>query len=125
MRQGLIAQTAGFYLDQWPNIVKTETQVPGAEMAAAASPGAASWLGAFCLGLSRNSKHPKESFEFIKFLASPEGQLKFAKGGGTVSRISILSDTAFIKSNRKAAAHYPVLLQILEHNYNSKFYPNF
>jgi multiple sugar transport system substrate-binding protein len=27
MRQGLIAQTAAFYLDQWPNMVKTEDEV--------------------------------------------------------------------------------------------------
>lgn len=125
MRQGRIAQTAGFYLDQWPNMVKTEAQVPGAKIGAAASPGATAWLGSFCLGLSKNSKHPKEAFEFIHFLASPEVQRKFAKGGGTVCRINILADATFIKSRPKTVGHYPVLRQILEHNYRSKFYPNF
>jgi multiple sugar transport system substrate-binding protein len=125
MRAGMIAQTAAFYLDQWPNMAKTEVEVPGSEMGAATSPGAHTWVGAFCLGLSKDSKHPNEAWEFIKFLTGPKGQQKFAKGGGTTCRTDILTDPAILKDNRAATAHFPVLVQVLEHNEKANFYPNF
>lgn len=125
MRAGMIAQTAAFYLDQWPNMAKTEVEIPGAEMGAATSPGAHTWVGAFCLGLSKDSKHPQAAWEFIKFLTGPAGQRKFAKGGGTTCRTDILTDPAILKDNRNATGHFPVLVQVLEHNRKANFYPNF
>lgn len=124
MRQGIIAQTAAFYLDQWPNAVKTETEVPGSEVCAAASPGAHTWVGAFGLGLSVDSKHPDAAWEFLKFLSGPYAQRKFAEGGGTTTRMSILTDPEIL-ANREAAGHFPVLVDVLDHAYESKFYPNY
>jgi multiple sugar transport system substrate-binding protein len=123
MRQGLIAQTAAFYLDQWPNIAKTEQEVPGAKIAIAAPPGANTWVGAFGLGLSRDSKHPKEAWEFLKYLAGPIAQRKFAEMGGTTCRVSLLKDKSIRKHS--ANAHFPVLLQILDHVSKCQFYPNY
>lgn len=124
MRQGLIAQTAAFYLDQWPNAVKTESEVPGAEVCAAASPGAHTWVGAFGLGLSVDSEHPQEAWDFLKFITGPEAQRKFANGGGTTTRMSILTDPEIV-ANRASAGHFPVLVDVLDHAHESKFYPNY
>jgi multiple sugar transport system substrate-binding protein len=125
MRQGLIAQTAAFYLDQWPNMVKTEDEVPGSEICAAASPGAHTWVGAFGLGISVDSKHPDETWEFLKWITGPEAQRKFAEGGGTTSRLSILTDEAFLEGRRAAAGHFPVLVEVLDHAEECGFYPNY
>ncbi|MEJ2305251.1 MAG: sugar ABC transporter substrate-binding protein, partial [Anaerolineales bacterium] len=125
MRQGLIAMTAAFYLDQWPNMVKTETEVPGAQICAAASPGAHTWVGAFGLGLSVDSKHPDQAWEFLKFITGPEAQRKFAEGGGSTCRLSILNDQAFVESNRDAVGHFPILADVLEHAFSCEFYPNY
>lgn len=124
MRQGIIAQTAAFYLDQWPNMVKTEDEVPGSEVCAAASPGAHTWVGAFGLGLSVDSKHPDAAWEFLKFITGPYAQRKFAQGGGTTTRMSILTDPEIL-ANRAAAGHFRVLVDVLEHAYEAKFYPNY
>jgi multiple sugar transport system substrate-binding protein len=125
MRQGIIAMTAAFYLDQWPNAVKTETEVPGSEVCTAASPGAHTWVGAFGLGLSVDSEHPEEAWEFLKFLAGPSAQRKFAEGGGSTCRLSILNDQDFVEANREAVGHFPTLASVLEHAYDCKFYPNY
>lgn len=125
MNQGMIAQTAAFYLDQWPQMVKTEDMVPGAEMGAAASPGAHTWVGALTMGLSKDSKHPDETWEFLKWMAGPEAQRKFAMGGGSTCRMSILNDKSLRKGRRRQIAHFGPLMQILDHASNCKFYPNY
>ncbi len=94
-------------------------------MGAAPSPGAHTWVGGFCLGLSKDSNHKKEAFEFLSYLTGPAGQRKFAEGGGTTCRTSLLKDQSLIKGRRELLGHYPILLQILDHNAQSKFYPNF
>ncbi len=122
MRQGMIAQTAAFYLDQWPNMVKTEAEVPGSEVCAAASPGAHTWVGAFGLGLSVDSEHPDEAWEFLKFLSGPDAQRKFAQGGGTTTRMSILQDPEIL-ALREQAGHFPVLVDVLEHAKDAQLLP--
>ena len=125
MRQGLIAQTAAMYLDQWPNMVKTEDEVAGAEIRAAGLPGGHTWMGTFNMGLSRDSEHPQAAFDFMAFLASPEAQRSFAEGGGTTSRQSILTDESFVSQRRASIGHYPVVHQIHSHAEATEFYPNF
>lgn len=125
MRQGLIAQTGPFFLDQWPNAAKTEDEVPGAEVCAAPSPGGGrTWIGAFGLGITRDSKHPDEAWDFLKFITGPEAQRKFAIGGGTTTRLSILNDTELVKANRKTMGHFPILVQVLNHA-EQCFYSNY
>lgn len=125
MRQGIIAQTAAFYLDQWPNAVKTETEVPGAEVCMAASPGAHTWVGAFGLGLSVDSKHPDQAWEFLKFITGPMAQRKFAEGGGSTTRLKILNDQQMVSTHREQVGHFPTLANVLEHAYTCEFYPNY
>lgn len=125
MRQGIIAMTGPFYLDQWPNAVKTEAEVPGAKMCTAASPGAHTWVGAFGLGLSVDSKHPDEAWEFMKFLTGPEAQQFFAEGGGSTVRSSIHTDMEFVNANREQAGHFPTLDSVLEHTAECPYYANY
>jgi multiple sugar transport system substrate-binding protein len=125
MRQGIIAQTAAFYLDQWPNGVKTEAEVPGAEVCTAASPGAHTWVGAFGLGLSVDSKHPQQAWEFLRFITGPEAQRKFAEGGGSTTRLSILNDSQLVDTHREQVGHFPTLANVLEHAAACNFYPNY
>ncbi len=125
MRQGIIATTAAFYLDQWPNAVKTEAEVPGAEVCMASSPGAHTWVGAFGLGISVDSKHPDQAWEFLRYISGPVAQRKFAEGGGSTCRLSILNDEQFVKSHREQVGHFPTLANVLEHAAKCKFYPNY
>jgi multiple sugar transport system substrate-binding protein len=125
MNQGMIAQTAAYYIDQWPNMRKTEDLIPGAEVGCAPSPGAHTWVGAFTLGLSKDSKNPQAAFDFMAYLTGKKGQRAFVDGSkGSTSRLSILSDPEVYKPNRNSVGHFPVLLQILDHNDKAKFYPN-
>lgn len=125
MQDGLIAQTGPFFLDQYANMVKTETTVPGARICTAPAPGVHTWVGAFGVGVSSDSKHPQEAFDFLAWLAGPEAQRDFAMGGGTTCRESILTDTELIKANPQTMGHYPTLLFVLDHTEQANFYPNY
>lgn len=125
LRQGLIAMTGPFFMDQWANAVKTETEVPGSEICVAPSPGGGrTWVGAFGVGISNDSKNPDVAWSFLKYLTGPEAQRKFAEGGGTTSRLSILSDNALVQSNRATMGHFPTLVQVLNHA-EKCFYSNY
>ena len=125
MRQGLIAQTAALYLDQYPNAIKTEVETPGARICTAPAPGGHTWVGAFGLGVSPDSAHTAEAFDFISWLSSPEAQRPFAEGGGSSALQSILTDEALIAANPLTMGHYPTLVQVLDHAAESNFYPNY
>jgi multiple sugar transport system substrate-binding protein len=125
MRQGLIAQTGPLYLDQYPNVFRTQTEVPGARICTAPTPGAHTWVGAFGLGVSPDSANPEAAFDFISWLAGPEAQRRFAIGGGSSALQSILSDSALIAENPATMGHYPTLLMVLDHAEESNFYPNY
>jgi len=124
MRQGLIAETGPMYLDQWPNAVKTEKEVPGAEMGACTLPMSATLVGAFNIGVAKDSKHPKEAAQWVMYVASAEAQRQFALGGGSTAVVSILKDKALQQGHRDTMAHFPVLLQALQHTEKARFYPN-
>lgn len=95
MQQGLIPMTMTFYLDQWPNMVITEELIPGAKMACSTPVGGRGYIGCFALGIASASQNKDEAWEFIKWLAGPEGQYSFAKGGGTTCRKSVLLNPDF------------------------------
>jgi multiple sugar transport system substrate-binding protein len=125
MRQGLIAQTGPFFLDQWPNMVKTEDEVPGAEVCPAPSPGGGrAFVGALTLGVSADSKNPDVAWDFLKFITGPEAQRKFAEGGGSTCRLSILTDEELVKANRETMGHFPPLVAVLDHAQQC-FYSNY
>jgi multiple sugar transport system substrate-binding protein len=125
MQQGLIAQTAAFYLDQYANMVKTEEMIDGARICTAPAPQVHTWVGAFGLGVSADSSHPQEAFDFLAWIAGPEAQRAFAAGGGSTARVSILTDTEFIAANPLTVGHYPTLQFVLDHTAQSNFYPNY
>jgi ABC-type glycerol-3-phosphate transport system substrate-binding protein len=49
------------------------------------------WDGSL-LGISRNSKHPREAYEFIKWVLSKNTQLEWARLGSTPTRLSVFND---------------------------------
>ena len=122
---GLIAMTGPMYLDQWPNAVQVEKNIPGSEACAAALPGGGkTWAGAFTLGIAKTTKNPEEAWQFLKWITGPEAQLRFAEGGGSTTRMSILNDPDFYGTRREQAGHFPVLETILE-NSAECWYTNF
>jgi multiple sugar transport system substrate-binding protein len=59
MRNGLIAQTDAYFLDQYANMKQTENDIPGARICTAPAPGVHTWVGAFGVGVSVDSPHPQ------------------------------------------------------------------
>lgn len=125
MQQGLIAQTAAFFLDQYANMVRTEEMIPGARICTAPAPGVHTWVGAFGVGVSSDSRHPQEAFDFLAWMAGPVAQREFAIGGGSTCRTSILTDAALIAENPTTMGHYPTLVAVLNHTAEANFYPNY
>ncbi len=125
MRNGLIAQTDAYFLDQFANMKKTEDDIPGARICTAPAPGVHTWVGAFGVGVSADSKHPQEAFDFLSWMAGPEAQRKFAVGGGSTTRVSILADAQLISEHPKTMGHFPTLMTVLKHTAESNFYPNY
>jgi len=108
--------TGPMYLDQWANAVLVEENIPGAKACAAALPGGGkTWAGAFSLGIAKTTEHPEEAWQFLKWITGPEAQRKFAEGGGSTTRMSILTDQEFIENNWAKVGHFPVLVDVLNH----------
>ena len=115
MRDCQIAMTANFFLDQWPNAVKTEESCPGAVMGISEGVEKTTYLGAFLLGVSSSSKHPQEAFDFVAYVGGKEAQTTFATMGGASTRVSVLSDPQFnTPESRPFTAYYAVLLKVFE-----------
>jgi multiple sugar transport system substrate-binding protein len=113
---GLIAMTGPFYLDQWPSAIQVENEVPGAELCAAGLPaGGKTWAGPFTLGISKASKNPDLAWKFLMWITGPEAQRKFALGGGSTARLSILQDPTVYTQSRDMTGHFPILADVLEH----------
>lgn len=125
LNSGLIAMTGPMYLDQWANAVKAETNIEGAEVCAAPLPGnGKTWAGAFTLGIAKTTKHPEEAWQFLKWITGPEAQKRFAEGGGSTTRLSILKDRSFAEEHRATAGHFPVLAYVLD-NASKCWYTNY
>jgi multiple sugar transport system substrate-binding protein len=118
MQGNLIAQTAGFYQDQYPNMMKTEEAIPGAKMILTPPPKGTvaqrGYVGAFGVGLTSSSKHPEEAFQFLSFLMNYDTQMKFALGGGSPIRTDVMNDPEFKKPERRmAGGNLPILVDIM------------
>lgn len=115
MRDGQIAMTHDFFLDQWPNAVKTEETVPGARMGVVEAPGKMSYVGGFLLAVSSSSANPDMAMKFIAYLGGPEAQAKFASYGGATTLTSILTDPKFETPEfRKTNGQYATLNKVFE-----------
>jgi multiple sugar transport system substrate-binding protein len=115
MKDGQIAMTHGFFLDQWPNAVTTEQSVPGAKMGVAEAPQKKAYIGGFLLAVAESSAHPDEAMDFVAYIGGPEAQKKFAAAGGTSTLISVLTDPELTKpENRAKTGHFSTLLQIFK-----------
>ena len=55
-----------------------------------------------------------QSWQFLKWITGPDAQRKFAEGGGSTTRLSILKDKSFNLSRREQAGHFPVMVAILD-----------
>lgn len=129
MQDGQIAQTAGFFLDQWPNNVNTENTVPGAKMGVAIAPEGKSYIGGFLLAVSSSSKHPTEAMDFVSYIGGIEAQRKFASMGGTTTRMSILTDPEVTSdANRPFTGAFSTLVEVfkqMESTRSNLFYTPF
>jgi multiple sugar transport system substrate-binding protein len=115
MQDCQIAMTANFFLDQWPNAVKTEQSCPGAVMGIGEGIEKTVYVGAFLLGVSSSSKHPNEAMDFVAYVGGKEAQTTFASMGGSSTRISVLSDPQFnTPESRPFTAHFAVLLKVFQ-----------
>lgn len=115
MKDGQIAQTYSFFLDQWPNAVQTENSVTGAKMGVAEAPEKKAYIGGFLLAVSASSAHPEEAMDFVAYVGGHDAQIEFAKAGGTSTLMSVLSDPQFADpANRPKTGHFATLLQIFE-----------
>jgi len=115
MKDGQIAQTYSFFLDQWPNAVQTEQTVPGAKMGVAEAPEKKAYIGGFLLAVSAASAHPKEAMDFVAYIGGHDAQMEFAKAGGTSTLMSVLSDPQFAtEESRPKTGHFTTLLKIFD-----------
>ncbi|MDR4945547.1 ABC transporter substrate-binding protein [Neobacillus cucumis] len=96
--------------------------------------GSAAALGGWMAGINKYSKHPKEAWEFLKFMAGPEGQKIDAIYGGHAPTITKLyQDPEILKANptfadkgfvdglsaavsRPVAPNYPEISEIIQIN---------
>ena len=121
MQDCQIAMTANFFLDQWPNAANTEKKCPGAKMGIGVGIEKTTYIGAFLMGVSSSSKHPKEAMDFVAYMAGPEAQTKFASMGGSTTRISVLKDPQFnTPASRPFTAHFAYLLQVFDNMKDKK-----
>lgn len=112
---GLVAMTGPMYLDQWPNAVLVEDNIPGSEAQVAGLPGGGkTWAGAFTVGIANSTQDSEAAWGFLKYITGKDAQRKFAEGGGSTCRLSILTDQEFYSSRRGTVGHFPVLADIVE-----------
>lgn len=115
MKDGQIAMTHGFFLDQWPNAVKTEELVPGAKMAAIEAPGKKAYVGGFLLAVSASSAHPDVAMDFVAHIGGHDVQKQFAEMGGASTLTSVLTDPEFNSpEKRKTNGQYATLNQVFK-----------
>ncbi|MFY4775721.1 ABC transporter substrate-binding protein [Metabacillus sp. RGM 3146] len=128
------------FLRNWPYEYasandKSKSKIPGKVAIAplpAGDKGSAAALGGWQAGINKNTKHPKEAWEFLKFMAGAEGQKIDAIYGGHAPTIaSLFDDKEVLKANptfadkgfqaglaaavpRPVAANYQEISQIIQ-----------
>src|SRR4030042_3724715 len=73
------------------------------------------YIGAFLMGVSSSSKHPKEAMDFVAYMAGKAAQTKFASMGGSTTRTSVLTDPQFNTAESwSKTGHFKYLLQVFD-----------
>ncbi|PWB56433.1 MAG: ABC transporter substrate-binding protein [Anaerolineales bacterium] len=120
MQDCQIAMTANFFLDQWPNAANTENTCPGAKMGIGTGIENTTYIGAFLMGVSSSSKHPKEAMDFVAYVAGKAAQTKFASMGGSTTRVSVLTDPQFnTPESWPKTGHFAYLLKVFDNMKNT------
>jgi len=115
MKDGQIAMTHGFFLDQWPNAVQTEKLVPGAKMAAIEAPLKKAYIGGFLLGVSSSSANPEMAMKFVAHIGGRGAQVPFAQMGGASTLTSVLTDPQFATPEKRATnGQYATLNKVFD-----------
>lgn len=113
MKDCQIALTHGFFLDQWPNAVKTEANCPGAQMAAIEAPLKKAYVGGFLLAVSSSSANPEMAMKFVAHIGGPDIQQQFAELGGASTLTSVLTNPMFATPEKRATnGQYATLNQV-------------
>lgn len=102
MKDCQIAMTHGFFLDQWPNAVKTEDNCAGARMAAIEAPLQRAYVGGFLLAVSASSANPDMAMRFVAHIGGPVIQQEFAEMGGASTLTSVLTNPMFATPEKRA-----------------------
>lgn len=115
MKDGQIAMTHGFFLDQWPNAVQTENLVEGAKMSAIEAPGKKAYVGGFLLAVSSSSENPDMAMKFVAHIGGADIQRQFADLGGATTVTSVLTDPVYNTDERRAKnGQYATLNQVFD-----------
>lgn len=115
MKDGQIAITHGFFLDQWPNAVKTEAMVPGSKMSSFEAPGKMAYVGGFLLAVSSSSNNPEMAMKFVAHIGGPVIQRQFAEMGGATTLTSVLTDPIFNSpEKRTVTGQYATLNKVFK-----------
>lgn len=113
MKDCQIAMTHGFFLDQWPNAVKTEENCPGAKMAAIEAPMKKAYVGGFLLAVSSSSANPDMAMKFVAHIGGPVIQQQFAEMGGASTLTSVLTNPMFATPEKRTTnGQYATLNQV-------------
>jgi multiple sugar transport system substrate-binding protein len=105
--------THGFFLDQWPNAVKTEENCPGAKMAAIEAPMKKAYVGGFLLAVSSSSANPDMAMKFVAHIGGPLIQQQFAEMGGASTLTSVLTNPMFATPEKRTTnGQYATLNQV-------------
>ena len=121
MQDCQIAMTANFFLDQWPNAANTDNTCPGAKMGIGVGIEKTTYIGAFLMGVSSSSKHPKEAMDFVAYMAGKAAQTKFASMGGSTTRVSVLTDPQFNTAESWwKTGHFAYLLKVFDNMKDAK-----
>jgi multiple sugar transport system substrate-binding protein len=121
MQDCQIAMTANFFLDQWPNAANTDKSCPGAKMGIGEGIEKRVYIGAFLMGVSSSSKHPKEAMDFVAYMGGKAAQTKFASMGGSTTRNSVLTDPQFnTPESWSKTGHFQYLLKVFDNMKDTK-----
>lgn len=72
-------------------------------------------MGASGYGMSRNTKHAKEAWEFLKFIVSPEGQKVFAESGSAVPVLKSMAKDPCWRDPTQCPRNYDAFVEAVEY----------
>lgn len=76
-------------------------------------------MGAAGYGMSTNTKHPKEAWEFLKYIVSREGQTILAKSGSGIPCLKSMANDPSWRIPRSASGHSTLYTRHSTLNYDA------